>query len=395
MKTSHSIHSLERCVVTTFSSEGELLHSQVWENAYPLGLDYPFSWIVERIPNGIRVRDLKMSRVEIFPFSRVETQEPLVFGQLRMKIHPLDKPNQELAWRPSFVYPQAASYPDETGRFRKLLKYSSFTLLFFLGIAISVPLPRPSKDELIPPQFAKLLMKPSSPGFHSSQNSPSEASSSKAQATAVVHAFQTRQVQHSVHQLFKGGLLALLKNSPLANGSKSRAAMESLFKSQMNANSLAPSSNLLEARSIQVSQLGGSGAGTGVGYSKGSHSTVSGQGSSQVSLETEDARVDEGLTKEEVGKVIHAHISEVRYCYESAILRNPMIQGKLMVEFSIHGKPAVAGTVKQARVSSSSLEDAAVGDCIVKKLVGWRFPKPRGNVDVSVNYPFIFKTLGR
>ena len=101
--------------------------------------------------------------------------------------------------------------------------------------------------------------------------------------------------------------------------------------------------------------------------------------------------VDEGLTKDEVGEVIHKHLSEVRYCYESAMIRSPDIEGKLMTDFTINGQ----GIVKSADVKSSTLPDPRLDDCIIRRLVTWKFPKPRGGVDVAVAYPFIFKSLGR
>jgi TonB family protein len=108
-------------------------------------------------------------------------------------------------------------------------------------------------------------------------------------------------------------------------------------------------------------------------------------------MDTSGSSVAEGLTKDEVGEVIHRHLSEVRYCYESAMLRTPDIEGKLLVAFTIGGQ----GAVTAADVKQSTLPDPRLDDCILRRLVSWKFPKPRGGVDVAVTYPFIFKTLGR
>jgi len=59
----------------------------------------------------------------------------------------------------------------------------------------------------------------------------------------------------------------------------------------------------------------------GVGYSSGEHALVQGQGNTMISLNTREFLVDEGLSRDEVGKVIHAHLAEIRYCYESAMLK--------------------------------------------------------------------------
>jgi TonB family protein len=137
--------------------------------------------------------------------------------------------------------------------------------------------------------------------------------------------------------------------------------------------------------------LGGSGQGTSTGYGNGSQAKVAGQGGGQVSLALEESIVEEGLTREEVGEVIHKHMSEIRYCYESSLMRTPDIEGKLNTSFVIDG----TGIVKTAAVKSSTLPDPRLDDCILRRLKTWKFPKPKGGIDVPVTYPFVFKTLGR
>ena len=115
------------------------------------------------------------------------------------------------------------------------------------------------------------------------------------------------------------------------------------------------------------------------------------QGKGFVSIDLANSSVEEGLTKDEVGEVIHRHMSEVRYCYESAMIRTPDIEGKLIVDFTIGG----SGVVKTAEAKQSTLPDPRLDDCIIRRLMTWKFPNTKGGVDVAVSYPFIFKTLGR
>ncbi|MFN7685472.1 MAG: AgmX/PglI C-terminal domain-containing protein [Oligoflexia bacterium] len=110
-----------------------------------------------------------------------------------------------------------------------------------------------------------------------------------------------------------------------------------------------------------------------------------------VNLDTLAASVQEGLTKDEVGEVIHKHMKEVRYCYETAMMRVPDLEGKLVVAFTIGN----AGAVKTSAVRSSTLPDSRLNDCILGRLTHWKFPKPKGGIDVAVTYPFLFKTLGK
>lgn len=129
------------------------------------------------------------------------------------------------------------------------------------------------------------------------------------------------------------------------------------------------------------------------GYGSGTGVNVNGQGKGQIEigLNAADATVDEGLTKEEVARVIHSHMQEIRYCYESAIIKDATLAGKLLVDFKINGN----GVVPNAAISEATLHDAQVTNCLVGKLKTWKFPNPRGGVMVAVSYPFIFKSLSR
>lgn len=150
----------------------------------------------------------------------------------------------------------------------------------------------------------------------------------------------------------------------------------------------------------KVDRLGGGGTGGGaaggsgsanVGYGSGGVNAATGAGSGFVSVDFGTPTVDEGLTKEEVGAVIHAHMSEVRYCHEASLVRNPKLEGKLMLAFKINAR----GVVQTAAVQSSNLSDSKLDQCIVQRLKTWQFPEPKGGVTVSVTYPFLFKTLRR
>jgi outer membrane biosynthesis protein TonB len=52
------------------------------------------------------------------------------------------------------------------------------------------------------------------------------------------------------------------------------------------------------------------------------------------------------------------------------------------------------GMVKTTAVKQSTLPDPKLDDCILRRLAKWPFPQPKGGVEVSVSYPFIFKNLG-
>lgn len=206
-------------------------------------------------------------------------------------------------------------------------------------------------------------------------------------------AFQGEKLQSAMKGLFRGGMTQLLAKSEYAPGADKSDGARKLFHSSSPAlHSTAPLTGPGIGSGTRVSAIGGGGEGTGkgVGYGHGEHANVQGQGKSYVAMDTTGSSVEEGLSKDEVGKVIHRHMSEVRYCYEASILRNPELEGKLVLGFTI----GASGKVKVAGVRSSTLSDSNLDDCIVRRLSAWKFPNTKGGIDVGVTYPFIFKTIG-
>jgi outer membrane biosynthesis protein TonB len=96
----------------------------------------------------------------------------------------------------------------------------------------------------------------------------------------------------------------------------------------------------------------------------------------------------DGLTPEEILKVIRAHMVDVRHCYEHLLQEHEDASGKLALHFTI----GLDGSVTAAdKISAApSLEPAFVA-CVLESVRGWRFPRPRNHEPVQVNYPFEFQ----
>lgn len=105
----------------------------------------------------------------------------------------------------------------------------------------------------------------------------------------------------------------------------------------------------------------------------------------------EPGTVAGGLDREVIRRVILSHRAQIRYCYEKELAQQPGLAGKLLVEFVI----GADGRVTTARAAEDSMDNAAVGRCIVSRVKGWTFPKPKGGGVVVVTYPFLFKPAGR
>jgi len=79
--------------------------------------------------------------------------------------------------------------------------------------------------------------------------------------------------------------------------------------------------------------------------------------------------------------VIQRYRGQVKYCYDARLKENPTLQGRVDIMFTI-----ARGRVLTASVLSNSTGDAALGDCIARKVQGWRFDSDE---EAEVVYPFI------
>jgi hypothetical protein len=96
-----------------------------------------------------------------------------------------------------------------------------------------------------------------------------------------------------------------------------------------------------------------------------------------------------GMSREVVKRVIEQHLDEITYCYETALISNPSIKGKITMEWKI----LMSGAVGEVRIKSSTVKSPAIYGCIKSAIKSWQFPQPVGN-EVVVSYPFIFDIVG-
>lgn len=96
------------------------------------------------------------------------------------------------------------------------------------------------------------------------------------------------------------------------------------------------------------------------------------------------------LDKEIIRRVVRENQAQIRYCYERELTRTPGLNGKIVVKWVITG----TGSVRQAQVIETGMNNRAVESCLTTRINGWRFPKPKGGGIVVVTYPFIFKKSG-
>jgi hypothetical protein len=96
-----------------------------------------------------------------------------------------------------------------------------------------------------------------------------------------------------------------------------------------------------------------------------------------------------GMSREEVKKVIDQHLDEITHCYETALVANPSLMGRVVFEWKI----LMSGKVGEVRIKSSTINSQEIHSCIQSAIKTWEFPQPEGS-EVIVSYPFIFDIVG-
>ncbi len=112
---------------------------------------------------------------------------------------------------------------------------------------------------------------------------------------------------------------------------------------------------------------------------------ASGPKEREISVQPGTAKVRGQLSKELIDREVRRHRAQIGFCYNKQLTRQPDLSGKVTLQWII----SLDGSVKAAKVRSSSLGNADAESCMVRALQGWHFPKPEGGV-VEVEYPFVF-----
>ncbi|HUB09936.1 MAG TPA: adventurous gliding motility protein GltG [Myxococcales bacterium] len=141
---------------------------------------------------------------------------------------------------------------------------------------------------------------------------------------------------------------------------------------------------------IGIGDIGTKGRGGGLGGYGNGVGNMGGKSGSDVAISSGNPIVEGSLDKELIRRVIHQHRNQVRFCYESELVRHQGLNGKVTVKFIISAN----GSVQRASVDQTTLGNATVESCIVSRVYQWQFPKPKGGGIVVVNYPFLLKESG-
>jgi len=332
-------------VIRIQTTTGEF--SELWNPEIPFSLGHPLRWVLE-----YRKEQKTLRLTDTTKTGRVETpiRENELLAEFRLNGATTVRVQRETASHPS-TCAQSESFGtrEASTRFRRAIYQSAAALAV---IVLTLPLLTPKTRTLVagaPVQIVDLKQ------FAQKSAAPRKAAGNT--------------VASRLRSLVQGSPSKWLARMPAST-------LSGKWSDRYTANfgNLAASNALgLSALGRQTSAVGG------------------GTGKNWVNLDSLAATVEEGLSRDEVGEVIHRHMKEVRYCYETAMIRQPDLEGKLIVQFTIGNQ----GSVRSTGVKTSTLPDARLDECILARLAGWKFPHPKGGIDVAVTYPFIFKTLGK
>ena len=109
-----------------------------------------------------------------------------------------------------------------------------------------------------------------------------------------------------------------------------------------------------------------------------------------VSVElNKSVRVQGGMSREAVKRIIDQHLDEISYCYENALIDAPSLMGNIVFEWKI----LMSGKVGAVRIKSSTIRSGQIHHCIQAAIKTWQFDKPQHS-EVMVSYPFVFDIVG-
>jgi TonB family protein len=141
-----------------------------------------------------------------------------------------------------------------------------------------------------------------------------------------------------------------------------------------------------------LGKYGGDGPGTGPGRGYGTGvGTLAKRQPKTPEILIGDGHVQGGtLDKEIIRRIVRRHLNEVKYCYDQALAKQPKLDGRIVVKFTIAG----TGQVLASFIQSTTLGSPAVEMCVANAVKRWDFPAPRQGGLAIVSYPFTFSPAG-
>jgi len=139
--------------------------------------------------------------------------------------------------------------------------------------------------------------------------------------------------------------------------------------------------------------IGGLGSGTGRGSGGNGNIDLGGRGKGTTKIVPGKIIYEGGLSREEIQRVISRVMSQIKYCYEKELNKDPNLEGKLVMFWIISGSGDVS-TVQTAQNTFGGGSGPAIDQCVSRIIQRLKFPNPKGGGIVNVTYPFVFSASG-
>ncbi len=139
--------------------------------------------------------------------------------------------------------------------------------------------------------------------------------------------------------------------------------------------------------------IGGLGSGTGRGSGGNGNIDLGGRGKGTTKIVPGKIIYEGGLSREEIQRVISRVMSQIKYCYDKELNKDPNLEGKLVMFWLISG----TGDVQSASASQNTFSGASsapIEQCVSRIIQRLKFPTPKGGGVVNVTYPFVFSGSG-
>ncbi|HYJ08142.1 MAG TPA: AgmX/PglI C-terminal domain-containing protein [Polyangiaceae bacterium] len=76
-------------------------------------------------------------------------------------------------------------------------------------------------------------------------------------------------------------------------------------------------------------------------------------------------------------------------CYEAALVQEPKLRGKIVIDFMIVGDVSVGGIVDQAKINGATdIQNPELRECMLQSMLSMVFEPPESGGWVTVTYPF-------
>lgn len=139
--------------------------------------------------------------------------------------------------------------------------------------------------------------------------------------------------------------------------------------------------------------IGGLGSGTGRGSGGSGNIDLGGRGKGMTRIVPGKIIYEGGLSREEIQRVINRVMSQIKYCYEKELNKDPNLEGKLVMSWIITGSGDV-GSAQAAENTFGGGSAPPIEQCVLRIIQRLKFPNPKGGGQVFVTYPFVFSSSG-